>query len=36
MNVVLSVDHRPVDGAIGAKWLGRFREILENPLQILL
>jgi pyruvate dehydrogenase E2 component (dihydrolipoamide acetyltransferase) len=36
MSVVLSVDHRPIDGAIGAKWLARFREIIENPLQIIL
>jgi pyruvate dehydrogenase E2 component (dihydrolipoamide acetyltransferase) len=36
MNVVLSVDHRPVDGAIAARWLGRFKEIVENPLQVVL
>jgi pyruvate dehydrogenase E2 component (dihydrolipoamide acetyltransferase) len=34
MNVVLSVDHRPVDGAIASRWLSRFREIIENPFQI--
>ena len=35
MSVVLSVDHRPVDGAIGATWLS-CREIIENPIQIVL
>ncbi|MET0863511.1 MAG: dihydrolipoamide acetyltransferase family protein [Nakamurella sp.] len=34
VSVVLSVDHRPVDGAIGARWLSRFRELIENPISI--
>lgn len=34
--VTLSVDHRAADGAIAAQWLARFREIVENPLQILI
>jgi pyruvate dehydrogenase E2 component (dihydrolipoamide acetyltransferase) len=35
VKVVLSVDHRPVDGVVGAKWLDRFKELIENPLQII-
>ncbi len=34
VKVVLSVDHRPVDGVVGATWLARFKELIENPLQI--
>ena len=34
VNFVLSVDHRPVDGTDGARWLARFKELLEDPLQI--
>ncbi|WP_420122238.1 2-oxo acid dehydrogenase subunit E2, partial [Nakamurella sp.] len=36
VKVVLSVDHRPVDGVVGAKWLARFRELIENPIQIII
>jgi len=36
MNVTLSCDHRVVDGAVGAKWLQRFKELLENPHNMLL
>ncbi|KAJ8322739.1 pyruvate dehydrogenase complex dihydrolipoamide acetyltransferase component (E2) [Batrachochytrium dendrobatidis] len=36
MNVTLSNDHRVVDGAVGAKWLQRFKQYLENPLTMLL
>jgi pyruvate dehydrogenase E2 component (dihydrolipoamide acetyltransferase) len=31
MTATLSADHRIVDGLIGAKFLGRLKEILENP-----
>jgi pyruvate dehydrogenase E2 component (dihydrolipoamide acetyltransferase) len=31
MSTVLSVDHRPVDGAVAARWLARLTELLENP-----
>ena len=32
----LSVDHRAVDGALGAEWLGAFRSIVEDPLSLML
>jgi pyruvate dehydrogenase E2 component (dihydrolipoamide acetyltransferase) len=31
MSVTLSVDHRAVDGALGAKLLGEFKQIIEHP-----
>jgi pyruvate dehydrogenase E2 component (dihydrolipoamide acetyltransferase) len=36
VTVTLSVDHRPVDGAIAARWLDRLATLIEAPLQILL
>jgi len=36
MTVTLSVDHRAVDGAIGAKWLAAFKGLVEDPMAILL
>jgi len=36
IKVVLSVDHRPVDGALAACWLGRFKELIESPFRLLL
>ncbi|MEV5540618.1 2-oxo acid dehydrogenase subunit E2 [Saccharopolyspora shandongensis] len=36
IDVVLSVDHRPADGALAAKWLDAFTKTAENPLQILI
>jgi pyruvate dehydrogenase E2 component (dihydrolipoamide acetyltransferase) len=35
LTVVLSVDHRPVDGVLAAKWLGVFTSFVEAPLRIL-
>lgn len=35
IKVVLSVDHRPVDGAMAARWLGRFKELVESPFRLL-
>ncbi|MEM6699998.1 MAG: pyruvate dehydrogenase complex dihydrolipoamide acetyltransferase, partial [Bacteroidota bacterium] len=35
MKVTLSCDHRVVDGASGAQFLNTFKEILENPVRIL-
>jgi pyruvate dehydrogenase E2 component (dihydrolipoamide acetyltransferase) len=31
MSVGLSCDHRVVDGAVGARYLGELRQLLENP-----
>eukprot|EP00250_Pteridium_aquilinum_P003264 c13587_g1_i1 orf=157-1668(+) len=36
MSVTLSCDHRVVDGAIGARWLGAFKGYIEDPLTLLL
>jgi pyruvate dehydrogenase E2 component (dihydrolipoamide acetyltransferase) len=36
LHVTLSVDHRAIDGALAAEWMGVFTQILENPLRILL
>lgn len=36
VTVTLSVDHRPVDGIIAAKWLARLRELIEKPLGLLI
>ena len=34
-NFVLGFDHRLIDGAVGAKFMARFRELIENPLLLL-
>ncbi len=36
MSCTLSVDHRAVDGAIGAEYLGAFKTMIEDPLNMLL
>ncbi|MGL9760900.1 MAG: pyruvate dehydrogenase complex dihydrolipoamide acetyltransferase [Wolbachia sp.] len=36
MMVTLSVDHRTVDGALGAKFLNAFKHYIENPIAMLL
>ena len=36
MTVTLSVDHRAVDGALGAEYLGAFKALLEDPYSLLL
>ncbi|WP_019014254.1 pyruvate dehydrogenase complex dihydrolipoamide acetyltransferase [Elioraea tepidiphila] len=36
MTVTLSVDHRVIDGALAAEWLGVFKGIIEDPLQMML
>jgi pyruvate dehydrogenase E2 component (dihydrolipoamide acetyltransferase) len=35
LRVTLSVDHRPVDGVTGARWMAAFLGLLEAPLRIL-
>ncbi|MBO0712398.1 MAG: 2-oxo acid dehydrogenase subunit E2 [Acetobacteraceae bacterium] len=36
MTCTLSVDHRVVDGALGAEWLAAFKSIVEDPLSLML
>jgi pyruvate dehydrogenase E2 component (dihydrolipoamide acetyltransferase) len=35
IHVTLSVDHRPIDGAVAAEWMAAFLCLLEEPLRIL-
>jgi pyruvate dehydrogenase E2 component (dihydrolipoamide acetyltransferase) len=35
LRVTLSVDHRPVDGALAARWMAHFLGLIEAPLRIL-
>ena len=36
INVTMSCDHRIVDGVLGAKFLSEFKELIENPLKIVI
>jgi len=36
MTVTLTCDHRVVDGATGAKWLGAFKTYVEDPMTMLM
>ena len=36
MTCTLAVDHRVVDGALGATWLRAFKQVVEDPLSLLL
>ncbi len=36
MTATLSIDHRAVDGAIGAQLLAAFKAMIEDPLAMLL
>lgn len=36
MTVTLTCDHRVVDGAIGARWLGAFKSIIESPIAMII
>lgn len=36
MSVTLSCDHRVVDGAVGAQWLAKFKQLLEKPYTMML
>ena len=35
LTVTVSVDHRPIDGVIAARWLRELIALLENPVQLL-
>jgi pyruvate dehydrogenase E2 component (dihydrolipoamide acetyltransferase) len=35
MSVTLTCDHRVVDGAIGARWLGAFKAMIEDPITMI-
>ena len=35
LTVTLSVDHRPVDGVVAARWLAAFVDLVEHPTRIL-
>ncbi|MDE2007885.1 MAG: 2-oxo acid dehydrogenase subunit E2, partial [Rhodospirillales bacterium] len=36
MTCTLSVDHRVVDGALGAEWLAAFKTVMEDPMSLML
>ena len=36
MTCTLSIDHRVVDGALGAEWLAAFKAVVEDPLSLML
>ena len=36
MRVTMSCDHRVIDGAMGSEFLGTFKAMLENPLEMIL
>lgn len=36
MKVTMSCDHRSVDGAVGSRFLQTFKDLLENPMKMLL
>jgi len=36
MTVTLSCDHRVIDGAVGAQWLGAFKGYIEDPVTLML
>jgi pyruvate dehydrogenase E2 component (dihydrolipoamide acetyltransferase) len=36
MTCTLSVDHRVVDGALGAEWMAAFKRIMEDPMSLML
>jgi pyruvate dehydrogenase E2 component (dihydrolipoamide acetyltransferase) len=36
MTCTLSVDHRVIDGALGAEWMAAFKRIMEDPMSLML
>jgi pyruvate dehydrogenase E2 component (dihydrolipoamide acetyltransferase) len=35
MRVTLSVDHRPVDGVVAARWMAAFLGLVQDPSRVL-
>jgi pyruvate dehydrogenase E2 component (dihydrolipoamide acetyltransferase) len=35
MTITVSVDHRPIDGALAARWLQELVDLMENPVRLL-
>ncbi len=35
MTLTLSVDHRPVDGVLAARWMAALTDVLERPVRLL-
>ena len=35
MSATLSCDHRAIDGALGAELIGAFRQLIENPVMMM-
>ena len=36
MTCTLSADHRAVDGALAAQWMGAFKQLVQDPLELML
>jgi pyruvate dehydrogenase E2 component (dihydrolipoamide acetyltransferase) len=36
MSVNMACDHRAMDGAVGAQYLGAFKKLLEEPLRLII
>ncbi|XP_073387062.1 dihydrolipoyllysine-residue acetyltransferase component 2 of pyruvate dehydrogenase complex, mitochondrial-like [Physcomitrium patens] len=36
MTFTLSCDHRAIDGAVGAQWLGAFKGFVQDPVTLML
>ena len=36
MSTTLAIDHRVIDGALGAEWLALFKSLVEDPLSLML
>jgi pyruvate dehydrogenase E2 component (dihydrolipoamide acetyltransferase) len=35
IHFTLSVDHRPIDGAVAARWVAAFLSLLTEPVRLL-
>ena len=36
MTCTLSADHRAIDGALAAQWMGAFKQLVQDPLELML